>query len=193
MSAPQESNAPTGGIVSILVAGVLLAGGSQFLLDFLAKWESSGRTVLTVYPDRLASNLPTVCDGLTRHVTATPIIVGETWTLERCQAETQAAVIKVQRKLGRCFTRPPNQTVFDMATSHAWNFGAGATCGSQAMQAWNRGEWELGCRRLALSDAGRPVWSYTCAVEGDERVCRFVKGLANRRQDEWRHCAGSLQ
>lgn len=190
---PQASNAPSGGIVSILVAGVLLVGGSQFVLDFLAKWESSGRTVLTVYADRLAGNLPTVCDGLTRHVTATPIIVGEVWTMEKCLAETQAAVIKVQRQLARCFTRPPNQAVFDMATSHAWNFGAGATCGSQAMQAWNRGEWELGCRRLALSDAGRPVWSYTCAVEGDERVCRFVQGLANRRQDEWQHCAGSLQ
>lgn len=190
---PQASNAPSGGIVSILVAGVLLVGGSQFVLDFLAKWESSGRTVLTVYADRLAGNLPTVCDGLTRHVTATPIIVGEVWTLEKCQSETQAAVIKVQRQLARCFTRPPNQTVFDMATSHAWNFGAGATCGSQAMQAWNRGEWGLGCRRLALSDAGRPVWSYVCTVENDERVCRFVRGLANRRHDEWQHCAGSLQ
>ena len=181
------------GVVAILVAGVLLVGGSPFVLDYLRGWESSGRTVLVVYADKLAGGLPTVCDGLTRHVTTTPIIVGERWTLEKCERETQAAVIKVQRQLARCFTRAPNQMVFDMATSHAWNFGAGATCGSAAMQAWNRGEWGFGCRRLALSDAGRPVWSYTCTVEGDERVCRFVQGLANRRHDEWQHCAGSLQ
>lgn len=182
-----------GGVVAILVAGVLLVGGSPFLMEFLSKWESSGKTRLVVYADSLAGGLPTVCDGLTRHVTDTPIIVGHVWTMEQCAAETQAAVIKVQRSLARCFTRAPNQTVFDIATSHAWNFGAGATCNSLAMQAWNRGDWELGCRRLAMSDAGRPVWSYVCKIEGGERVCHFVQGLANRRNDEWQHCAGSLQ
>lgn len=188
---PTRGN-PGGGVVTILVAGVLLLGGSPFLMDFLAKWESSGRTVLTVYADRLAGGLPTVCDGLTRHVTSTPIIVGQVWTLEKCQAETQAAVIRVQRQLAGCFKRAPSQMVFDMATSHAWNNGAGATCNSLAMQAWNRGDWELGCRRLAMSDAGKPVWSYVCKIEGGERVCHFVQGLANRRNDEWQHCVSGL-
>ena len=182
-----------GGVVAILVAGVLLVGGSPFLMEFLSKWESSGKTRLVVYADSLAGGLPTVCDGLTRHVTSTPIIVGEHWTLERCAAETQAAVVMVQRALAKCFTRAPNQMVWDMATSHAWNNGVGATCGSAAMRAWNMGEWELGCRRLALSDAGKPVWSYVCKMEGGQRVCTFVQGLANRRMDEWKHCVGSLQ
>lgn len=177
----------------IVVAGVSLLAGSPFLMEHLAKWESSGKTVLTVYPDKLAGGLPTVCDGLTKHVTSTPIIVGERWTIEKCMIETQDAVIRVQEQLAKCFKLPPNQMVWDMATSHAWNNGYGATCGSLAMKAWNAGEWELGCRRLALSDAGRPVWSYTCKLVNGVRECHFVQGLFNRREDEWKLCAGSLK
>lgn len=177
----------------IVVAGTALVGGSPFIMDFLAKWESSGNTVLTVYADKLAGGLPTVCDGLTKHVTNTPIIVGQTWTLEKCHLETQRAVIEVQERLARCFIQAPNQIVFDMATSHAWNFGVSATCGSLAMKAWNQGNWEVGCRRLAQNDSGTPAWSYTCKIVNGVRECKFVQGLANRRQDEWKHCAGSLQ
>lgn len=81
-----------------------------------------------------------------------------------------------------------------MATSHAWNLGVGATCSSEAMKAWNNGDWELGCRRLALSDAGKPVWSYTCkTVAAGKRECTFVQGLANRREREWSHCAAGAK
>ena len=191
--APLSSQSAAGAALTIAVAGATLLAGSPFLVDFLSKWESSGKTVLVVYADTLAGGLPTVCDGLTRHVTTTPIIVGERWTHEKCLSETRAAVVRVQRQLAPCFKRPPNQMVWDMATSHAWNNGAPGTCGSQAMEAFNRGEWQLGCRRLALSDAGRPVWSYTCAAVNGVRECTFVLGLANRREDEWQHCAASLR
>lgn len=173
----------------IMVAGAALVAGSAFLMNHLAKWESSGKTVLVVYADKLAGNLPTVCDGLTNHVTNTPIIVGQRWTLEKCRAETENAVIKVQRQLAPCFKRAPNQMVFDMATSHAWNLGASATCGSGAMAAWNRGEWSLGCRRIARGDDGRMVWAYTCTKTATGRQCTFVQGLANRRADESALCA----
>lgn len=177
----------------IIVAGVALVGGSPFVMDYIAKWESSGNTVLTVYADKLAGGIPTVCDGITKHVTSTPIVVGDKWTVEKCLEETQRAVINVQTKIAKCFKLPPNQMVFDIATSHAWNFGAGATCGSLAMKAWNQGQWELGCKRLALNDSGTPAWSYTCKTVKGVRECHFVKGLQNRRQDEWKHCAGSLK
>jgi GH24 family phage-related lysozyme (muramidase) len=157
---------------------VVLASGA--LLTFLALFESSGNTVLKVYADELANGLPTVCDGITRHVTATPIIVGEVWTVEKCEAETIAAVTKVQRQVGACFTRVPPQSVFDAATSHAWNLGAGKTCGSAAMAAWNRGEWALGCRRLTFADDGRPVWAYAGG--------KFVRGLHRRRGEETKFC-----
>ena len=137
--------------------------------------------------DKLANNIPTVCGGITRHVTNTPIVVGEVWSAEKCALEEREALIQIQTRLEQCFKRPPPQSVFDAATSHAWNLGVGATCGSSAMRAWNEGEWSLGCRRLAFADSGRRVWSFvrTGPNPGD---MRFVQGLANRRDAEHRLC-----
>lgn len=165
------------GVVA-LVAGLVF--GSPAVLDHLEQWESGGETVLVVYQDRLANGLPTVCDGLTRHVTATPIVVGETWTRAKCRAEQAAALAIIQHRLLACFRGTPPQSVFDMATSHAWNFGVGATCNSMAMQAWRQEQWAAGCRRLQLHDDGRPAWSYAGG--------KFVRGLANRRADERLKC-----
>lgn len=176
------------------LGGVLLLGGAG-TWGLVSKWESGGEQHLTVYADRLAGGLPTVCDGLTRHVTATPIIVGQRWTAEKCADEEQAAMVKVQRQLLHCFTRLPPQSVFDAASSHAWNLGAPNTCSSGAMQAWNAGQWERGCQRIALSDTGRPVWSSVRTGRmipdgkgGMRPEFRFVQGLFNRRQDEVRWC-----
>lgn len=165
---------------------------STALLGFLGKWE--GEKVYTVYPDRLAGGLPTVCRGLTRHVTSTPIIVGERWSAEKCEREELAAIERLQLQLAQCFKRLPPQAVFDMATSHGWNQGASATCGSLAMQAWNAGQWELGCHRISKSDGGRPVWSFTSHIDPKtgKKVYVFVQGLANRRGDETSYCKAGL-
>lgn len=164
--------------------------GSAALVAFLGVWE--GGNEYTVYADKLAGGIPTVCKGLTRHVTTTPIVVGEKWSAEKCAEEEMRALEILQTRLADCFSTLPPQSVFDMATSHGWNLGVGATCGSQAMQAWNLGEWELGCKRLAFSDAGRRVWSYVCTGTGPKRVCKFIPGLANRRDAEYRQCVGGL-
>lgn len=161
---------------------------SATLIAFLGKWEpAKGDMALVVYADKLARGIPTVCDGLTHHVTNTPIIVGEVWTHDKCTAERNRALLKVQAQVLKCFRINPPQAVFDMASSHAWNQGAGATCASQAMQAWNAGEWDLGCRRLQLSDGGKIVWSYVKTgrkLPNGKPEYKFVQGLANRRIDE---------
>ena len=90
----------------------------------------------------------------------------------------------------------PPQSVFDAATSHAWNNGTAATCGSLAMQAWNAGNWELGCRRLAFSDGGSRVWSYVKTgkmLPNGRPEYRFVQGLANRRDAEYQLCLTGKQ
>lgn len=163
------------------------------LMAFLSKWEEGPKRQLVVYPDKLAGGLPTVCMGLTRHVTSTPIIVGERWTEEQCQREERAAVEKVQLQLAPCFLIQPGQAVFDMATSHAWNLGAAATCGSGAMAAWNRGAWDLGCQRISRGDDGRMVWSFTSHIDPKTglKVFTFRQGLANRRADETARCTGA--
>lgn len=178
--------AALGGTVTLL---------SPALIAHLQQWESGPARVLTVYADKQAGGLPTVCNGLTRHVTSTPIVVGETWTEEKCVAEESAALERVQRQLLPCFKRLPPPSVLDMASSHAWNLGAAATCGSGAMQAWNRGEWQKGCNRISRGDDGRMVWSFTSRIDPrtGEKVYTFVQGLANRRADETVKCGGDLE
>lgn len=184
-SQPRKAGKAVGGVA----AGLILA--SAAVMGLLHKWEEGPKRQLTVYADKLAGGLPTVCMGLTRHITTTPIIVGETWTEEKCDREERAAVTKVQTQLLKCFKRTPPQSVFDTATSHAWNFGAPSTCASGAMRAWNAGLWELGCRRIARNDDGTPAWSYVKTgrkLPNGKPEYKFVQGLANRRGDETRMC-----
>lgn len=167
---------------------------SAALMTFLGDWE--GKAEYVVYADKLANGIPTVCKGLTRHVTKTPIVVGERWSPEKCRREEEAAVEAVQQRLAQCFTILPPQGVFDMATSHAWNQGAPSTCSSLAMDAWNAGDWELGCRRVSHSDAGRVVWSFVRTgktLPNGKPEMKFVQGLANRRDSETRTCLESLE
>jgi lysozyme len=168
-----------------IAAGLVF--GSASLVAFLGLWEPSKTDPGLVYADKLAGGIPTVCDGITRHVTTTPVIVGDRWSPEKCARENAAAVEKVQLQVLSCFRVAPPQSVFDAASEHAWNFGAPATCGSRAMEAWNRGDWSLGCRRMAKSDAGTPVWSYVTDAQG-RKV--FVRGLARRREAAVALCLG---
>lgn len=177
--------------IFIPALGGALIFGSIGVREFGEKWESGGERVLVVYPDKVARNIPTVCDGLTHHVTDTPIVVGERWSEEMCEREEQAARTKLQLHLIRCFDRLPPQSVFDMASDHAWNNGVAGTCGSAAMKAWNRGDWPLGCRRLVFSDGGKRVWAYTKTgrkLPNGKPEYRYVQGLANRGDDRLRVC-----
>jgi lysozyme len=173
----QPQRQPNGRAVGV-GSGLVLA--SAVALGLLAKWEPAPNDPGLVYADKLANGLPTVCNGITRHVTSTPIVVGDRWPAAKCAAEERKAVLAVQGQILRCFTRTPPQSVFDAATSHAWNLGASRTCGSQAMAAWNAGDWALGCRRIAFSDSGKRVWS---SAGG-----KIVRGLYLRREDEVRVC-----
>ena len=172
-------------------AGLLL--GTAAVASFIAAWEGGkdpdGSSV--VYADKLARGLPTVCSGLTKRVTDTPIVVGERWSAEKCLEEEQRVISNVQLSLEKCFDVLPPQTVFEAATSHAWNNGVSATCNSAAMSAWNREDWALGCRRLAFSDSGRRVWSYVRTgktLPNGKPEFKFVQGLANRREAEFKYC-----
>lgn len=178
---PKPGKKPAGP-VAVLVFGSVAA------MAFLGVWEPAKNDPGLVYADPLASGLPTVCKGLTKHVTTTPVIVGEHWAPAKCEREERAAVVAVQRQLLQCFRLTPPQSVFDAATSHAWNFGASKTCMSSAMQAWNEGHWELGCRRLQQADSGRLIWSST-KVNGKYV---FVRGLANRRAAERAMCTAEI-
>lgn len=186
MNAPKQARAGRKQYFPHLAGSLVLASGA--LMAFVGGWEGDNEFV--VYADKLANDIPTVCKGLTRHVTSAPIVIGERWTPERCELEETAAMEKVQMHLAGCFKVLPPQEVFDAASSHAWNLGASATCASQAMAAFKRGDWALGCRRLSRGDDGAMVWSFTSHIDRatGKKVLVFVRGLANRRGAETSFC-----
>lgn len=184
MSAQQQKNRSPGMWIFIPALGASLLFSSPTVRDFIQKWESGNKRVLTVYADKLAGGLPTVCNGLTRHVTTTPIIVGEKWTNEKCEIHEQAVTVTLQRELTTCFRRLPPQSVFDAATSHAWNFGVRKTCESTSMAMWNSGKWAYGCLLMAYTPEGKPNWSFVAK--------QYYPGLFNRRYDEMGLCLSGL-
>jgi lysozyme len=165
---------------SLILASAALVGGK----GILDKWEpAKGKpdAHLVVYADKLAQGLPTVCNGITKHVATIPVVVGEKWTQEMCDQQEEQALEKLQSRLALCFKVMPPQSVFDSATSHGWNFGVNKTCGSAAMLHWNLKNYKLGCQLLAYDYDGKtPNWSF---ADG-----KFVQGLHNRRVDEMKLC-----
>ncbi len=158
--------------------GLVLA--SVTLLAFLGLWE--GEKQYVVYADKLAGGLPTVCKGITPYTSSRPLVIGDTWTAEECEAEERRIVIETQTALSRCIHQEIPQGVFDALSSHAHNFGWGKTCGSRAVRLINAGDINAGCRALAWSPDGSPVWAYV-----DKR---FIQGLHNRRIAEMNMCLG---
>lgn len=178
-----------------LAGSLVLASAAS--VGFIANWEedkSAPNAQYIVYADKLAGGLPTVCAGITKHVSTVPVIVGDVWNKEQCKEQESLAIIRLQENLAKCFKTLPPQSVFDAATSHAWNNGYGATCSSLAMKAWNEKKFELGCRRLAFSDSGNRVWSYvkTGKTINGKPEMKFVQGLANRRDAEVKMCTEDL-
>lgn len=162
--------------------GSKLLLGTASVVAIIALWEGGksldGSSV--VYADKLAGGIPTVCNGITRHVTTTPIVVGERWPAEKCQREESRAIAKVQVQLEKCFGPVPPQRVFDAATSFAWNVGLPAACKSRAMQLWKAAAWTEGCNAMLYGNNGKLVWVYSGG--------KFRRGLKNRREAEVNQC-----
>ncbi|WP_339464388.1 lysozyme [Pseudomonas sp. EA_65y_Pfl2_P74] len=167
----------------IQAGAVTLASAS--LVAFLGTWEGNGQN--TVYADKLASGLPTVCKGITRHTSPFPVVVGDYWSPERCAEVEQLVISKGQLQLADCITNPDvGQNTFDALTSHGHNVGVPSTCASRAVALINAGRIADGCKALAWAPDGKtPVWAYVTGAQGRKR---FVQGLHNRRLAEMELC-----
>ena len=179
-----------------LAGSLVLASAGT--IGMLTKWEPDRKTpeaYLTVYADKLANGLPTVCNGVTKHVSTIPVVVGEKWTDEMCREQEDNAIIKIQIQLASCFKHLPPQSVFDAAFDHAWNNGVQATCNSTSMTSWNRGNWLLGCNRLAYKADGSPNWAYVKTgkkLKDGTWEYKYVQGLHNRGVDRVKNCTKDL-
>jgi GH24 family phage-related lysozyme (muramidase) len=166
-----------------IAAGVLvLCSGT--LTAFLGNWEGNGQN--TVYPDRLARGLPSVCKGITKHTSPYPVVVGDYWSDARCAEVEHLVISKGQLELADCITNQAvGQNTFDALTSHGHNVGNPNTCASRAVGLINAGRIAEGCRALAYAPDGSPVWSYVTLSNGRKQ---FVQGLHNRRIAEMELC-----
>lgn len=168
-----------------LAGSLVLASAGA--VGILHKWEpdkSKPEAHLYVYEDKLASGVLTVCRGLTNSTSPKKLIKGDKWTQEECNQNEEIVLSALQNKLALCFKVKPPQSVFDAATSHAWNFGVNKTCSSQSMVFWNKENYKVGCNLLARTPDGKPNWSFS---DG-----KFVQGLQNRRLDEVQLCKKDL-
>jgi GH24 family phage-related lysozyme (muramidase) len=171
----------------IMAGAIALA--STPLVIFLGTWEGNGQN--TVYADKLAGGLPTVCKGITRFTSPYPVVVGDYWSPAKCAEVEQLVIRKTQLQLAECITNPNvGQTTFDALTSHGHNFGVTSTCASRAVALINAGRIAEGCEALAWAPDGKtPVWAFVTDAKGQKR---FVPGLHNRRLAESRLCAEGL-
>lgn len=159
-----------------IAAGTLILG-SPALIELLGRWEGKDRTV---YADKLAGGLPTACNGITKHTSPLPVVVGDVWSEEQCERVLKIVTTKTQISLAECLDVAPSQNAFDALSSHAHNFGYPRTCASVAVGLFNAGKPDEGCRALAWTPAGKPNWS---VANGS-----FVPGLHNRRRAEMALC-----
>lgn len=169
--------------------GAVVVLASASLMGFLHQWEDGGKTVNTVYADKLAGGIPTACNGITKHVSPVPVVLGDYWSDEKCAEIAAKVTAGTQLKLADCITGPITQDAFDAFSSHAHNFGVGMTCASRAMGLVNAGRLADGCRSLSMTEDGKPNWS---SIRQPDGSYKFIQGLNNRRRAETDLCLKGL-
>ena len=143
-------------------AAALLAAAVAATVAIVAPWEG-----LRTDPYRDLVGKWTVCYGDTN-------VPMRRYTPEECTALLEAQVERYMDGIGECIRAPVTTNQIAALTSWAYNVGIGAACNSTLMRQLNAGEpAEVWCAQLLR-------WDYA----GGKRV----RGLTNRRNDEYRVC-----
>lgn len=158
--------------LAVGAGGLVLA--SLTLIGGLRHWEGEETTV---YADKLAYGVPTVCAGHTD------------WSLVPGQSYTQADCDKIDAKTAHDFGEAVvscigetnlDQNMLDAMTLFAINVGKQGACGSRAAQLMRAHKAEEGCKAISHGPDGQRVWSTSGG--------KFRQGLANRRDFERELC-----
>lgn len=167
---------------TVIRAGIPLVVASAVALGGIKMWEggADGR----VYADPLAGGLPTGCWGVTRYSTDEPVIVGDVWSVERCERTLRTHATKTGMGILDCVSAPLTQSQFDAMIVFAHNVGIVAACASRAFALIEAGRVTEGCNAIAYTPDGKPNWSFT--RQGGKLT--FVQGLHNRRKWERELC-----
>lgn len=162
-----------------------LTMGSAALIAAMGMWE--GASQFTVYADKLAYGIATVCRGHTgTDLAGQPLVVGTPFTKDECDKIDKYNAVKYSLAMSYCIGPDINQKMFDPLVLFSINVGVTGACGSRAVQLINAGEFVEGCTAIARGPKGEPVWSKAGG--------RYVPGLQNRRQWEAKWClAGAAE
>jgi lysozyme len=156
----------------VIAAGLVLGGSA--LVAALSQWEGQETTV---YADRLAYGVPTVCSGYTDW----SLRVGQVYDKAFCDALDEKTAIEYGSAVAQCVgTDKLNQNSLDAFTLFAVNVGKAGACGSRAAQLMRAGKHDEGCKAISHGPTGKRVW---ITSGGKPR-----KGLANRRDFETAWC-----
>lgn len=171
--------------------GGKLVLASATLMAFLGTWEPAkdpGR----VYADKLGRGIPTVCNGITKHVSPYPVIVGDYWSPEKCRKVEALVISKSQLELADCIEVKVSQNTFDALSAMGHNVGVPNVCASRALGLINSGRLTEGCNAIARGPDGQPVWSSVRTgkmLPNGKPETKFVQGLYNRRLEEAKLCS----
>ena len=115
-------------------------------------------------------DVPTIGFGSTEGVE-----IGDKITVPEALERLYRDVGEAESAIGRCVKVPLTQGEYDSYTSFAFNIGVNAFCASTLVKKLNEGDYMGACAELK-----RGVY-----VKG-----QYSKGLANRREAEYRQCMG---
>lgn len=156
----------------IVVAGLFI--GQPEMIAALQRWEGQKTTV---YADKLAYGVPTVCSGYTDW----SLRVGQVYDKAFCDKLDQKTAVEYGLAVVKCIgPENLNQSSLDAMTLFAINVGKAGACGSRAAREMRAGRHDSGCRAISRAPNGSRVW---ITSGGKPR-----KGLANRRDFETAWC-----
>lgn len=155
-----------------LVAGLVIGGP-----EIVAALQQVEGQETTVYADKLAYGIPTVCSGYTDW----KLRVGQVYDKAFCDRLDRKTAIEYGLAVAECIgPENLNQHSLDAFTLFAVNVGKAGACGSRAAQLMRAGKHDEGCRAISRGPKGERVW----ITSGG----RPRKGLANRRDFETAWC-----
>lgn len=121
-------------------------------------------------------DVPTLGSGFTKREDGTPIRLGDTITREQSDARLNKELWSYRTGIGKCIIVPVTENQADAFTSLAFNIGVGAFCKSTLVKKLNTYDYDGACAEILKWDKfkGQPL-----------------KGLTNRRKDEYNKCIKS--
>ncbi len=104
-------------------------------------------------------------------------------------------VVKFEGEIKKCVTAPLYQHEYDAYTKLAYNIGGHNFCSSSIPTKLNAGQYEAACATILDFVCG-PATQATRALPGQKcyhriKPMRVLRGLQNRRQEEYALCTGS--